>query len=283
MVPPIDASEIPWVILASTSTPERRRNNIQNILKTNLSMATRRGGHLQHFHGVGARRSGPPPERSASRPAGGAHAEAGQTLLARGPRLARRTAPGFVVYVAFGSSGFLDTTQFQELADGLALSGRPFLWEVRPDLTIGAGQDQFDLDAFKRRVEGKGLVVGWAPQQRVLSQPAVACFVSHCGWNSTVEGVLHGVPFLCWPYFADQFCNQSYVCNMWGIGAKLRRDGRGVVAKEEVRSKVARLLSDDEGVKARAAAWKEVACGSIREGGSSHGNLLKLVSLLRQQ
>ncbi|XP_044378911.1 UDP-glycosyltransferase 83A1-like [Triticum aestivum] len=180
-------------------------------------------------------------------------------------------------------SGFLDTTQFQELADGLALSGRPFLWEVRPDLTIGAGQDQFDLDAFKRRVEGKGLVVGWALQQRVLSQPAVACFVSHCGWNSTVEGVLHGVPFLCWPYFADQFCNQSYVCNMWGIGAKLRRDGRGVVAKEEVRCKVARLLSDDEGVKARAAAWKEVACGSIQEGGSSHGNLLKFVSLLRQQ
>ena len=89
MVPPIDASEIPWVSLASTSAPERRRNYIQNVLKTNLTMATRRGGHLQHFHGVGARRSGPPPERSASRPAGGAHAEAGRTLLARGPRLPR--------------------------------------------------------------------------------------------------------------------------------------------------------------------------------------------------
>ena len=69
---------------------------------------------------------------------------------------------------------------------------------------------------------------------------------------------------------------------MWGTGARLRRDGRGVVAKEEIGSKVARLLGDGE-LKARAAAWKDVACGSIREGGSSHGNLLKLVSLLRQQ
>uniref|UniRef100_A0A453LTX3 UDP-glycosyltransferases domain-containing protein n=3 Tax=Aegilops tauschii subsp. strangulata TaxID=200361 RepID=A0A453LTX3_AEGTS len=135
------------------------------------------------------------------------------------------------------------------------------------------------FDAFKRRVEGKGLVVGWAPQQRVLSHPAVACFVSHCGWNSTMEGMLHGVPFLCWPYFADQFSNQSYVCNVWGTGIKLCRDERGVVAKEEIESKVARLLGD-EGVKARAATWKDKACASIAEGGSSHEHLLKLVNLL---
>ena len=62
----------------------------------------------------------------------------------------------------------------------------------------------------------------------------------------------------------------------------ITRDARVVGSKEEVQSKVARRLGDGE-VKARAATWKEVACGSIREGGSSHGNLLKLVSLLRQQ
>ncbi|KAI4984962.1 hypothetical protein ZWY2020_017592 [Hordeum vulgare] len=38
MVPPIDPAEIPWISLASTSAPERRRANIQNVLKTNLSM-----------------------------------------------------------------------------------------------------------------------------------------------------------------------------------------------------------------------------------------------------
>uniref|UniRef100_N1QUL7 Putative UDP-glucosyltransferase n=1 Tax=Aegilops tauschii TaxID=37682 RepID=N1QUL7_AEGTA len=285
MVPPINASEIPWVSLASTSAPERRRNNIQNVLQTNLSLPlaevvicnTSRELEPDALALLPNALPLGPLVAPTSRPAGHFLPEdlACLAWLDAQP-------PGSVVYVAFGSSGFLDATQFQELADGLALSGRPFLWVVRPDFTIGAGQDQFDLDAFRRRVEGQGLVVGWAPQQRVLSHRSVACFVSHCGWNSTVEGVLHGVPFLCWPYFADQFCNQSYVCNVWGTGARLRRDGRGVVAKEEIGSKVARLLGDGE-VKARAAAWKEVACGSIREGGSSHGNLLKLVSLLRQQ
>uniref|UniRef100_A0ACD5WEX8 Uncharacterized protein n=1 Tax=Avena sativa TaxID=4498 RepID=A0ACD5WEX8_AVESA len=285
MMPPIDAAEIPWVSLASTSAPERRRNNIQNVLKTNLSMPLAEViicntsvelepdalALLPNALPLG------PLVAPASGPAGHFLSEdlACLTWLdAQGP--------GSVVYVAFGSSGFLDATQFQELADGLALSGRPFLWVVRPKFTTGAGVGQDWFDAFKRRVEGRGLVVGWAPQQRVLSHPAVACFVSHCGWNSTVEGLLHGVPFLCWPYFADQFCNQSYVCNVWGTGAKLCADERGVVGKEEVKSRVEQLLGDEE-IRARAAMWKDKACASIAEGGSSHQSLLKLVNLLRQQ
>jgi UDP:flavonoid glycosyltransferase YjiC (YdhE family) len=97
-----------------------------------------------------------------------------------------------------------------------------------------------------------------------------------------VEGLLHGVPFLCWPYFADQFCNQSYVCNVWRTGVKLCADERGVVTKEEMKNKVEQLL-DDEEIKARAAMWKDMACAGIAEGGSSHQNLIKLVNLLRQQ
>jgi UDP:flavonoid glycosyltransferase YjiC (YdhE family) len=92
--------------------------------------------------------------------------------------------------------------------------------------------------------------------------------------------MLHGVPFVCWPYFADQFCNQSYVCNVWGTGVKLCRDERGVVTKEEIESKIASLLGDEE-IKARAATWKHKACASIAEGGSSYQNLLDLVNLLR--
>uniref|UniRef100_N1QS52 Putative UDP-glucosyltransferase n=1 Tax=Aegilops tauschii TaxID=37682 RepID=N1QS52_AEGTA len=181
---------------------------------------------------------------------------------------------------AFGSFTVFDAARIQELADGLELTGRPFLWAVRPNITAGIGEDWFD--AFKRRVEGKGLVVGWAPQQRVLSHPAVACFVSHCGWNSTMEGMLHGVPFLCWPYFADQFANQSYICNVWGTGVKVHADERGVVTKEEIKNKVELLLGDD-GIKARAATWKGAASASIAQGGSSDHNLLKLVKFLTQQ
>uniref|UniRef100_A0ACD6A7Y6 Uncharacterized protein n=1 Tax=Avena sativa TaxID=4498 RepID=A0ACD6A7Y6_AVESA len=285
MVPPIDAAEIPWVSLASTSAPERRRNNIQNVLKTNLWMPLAEVIICNTSVEM-------EPDALALLP----------NALPLGPLVSPTSGPaghflpedlacltwldaqahGSVVYVAFGSSGFLDATQFQELADGLALSGRPFLWVVRPKFTTGVGVGRDWFDAFKSRVEGRGLVVGWAPQQRVLTHPSVACFVSHCGWNSTMEGLLHGVPFLCWPYFADQFCNQSYVCNVWGTGVKLCADERGVVTKEEVKKKVEQLLGDEE-IKARAAMWKDKACASIAEGGSSHQSLLKLVNLLRQQ
>ena len=186
-------------------------------------------------------------------------------------------APSSVVYVAFGSFTVFDTTRLQELADGLVLTGRPFLWVVRPNFANGV--DEGWLEKFRCRIGGKGLVVGWAPQQRVLSHPSVACFISHCGWNSTMEGVCHGVPFLCWPYFADQFLNQSYICDMWGTGLRICTDEQGIVTKEEIRDKVARLLGD-EGIKARALSLKSKACMSIADGGPSNQDLLKFVNLL---
>ncbi|KAG6751622.1 hypothetical protein POTOM_043819 [Populus tomentosa] len=43
--------------------------------------------------------------------------------------------PGSVVYVSFGSTGTFNSHQFDELAHGLQLMGRPFLWVVRPDMS----------------------------------------------------------------------------------------------------------------------------------------------------
>lgn len=102
-----------------------------------------------------------------------------------------------VIYVAFGSFTVFDKEQFQELASGLELTNRPFLWVVRPDIT----NDAIDAypEGFQDRVATRGQMVGWAPQQKVLTHPSIACFLSHCGWNSTMEGVSNGVPFLCWP------------------------------------------------------------------------------------
>ncbi|XP_047968799.1 UDP-glycosyltransferase 83A1-like isoform X2 [Salvia hispanica] len=108
-----------------------------------------------------------------------------------------------VVYVSFGSSGVFSQQQLDELALGLELSGRAFLWVVRPDLADGSSVVY--PPGFGT---GLGKIVEWAPQNRVLSHQSIGCFVSHCGWNSTTEGVTNGVPFLCWPYFADQFHNE---------------------------------------------------------------------------
>lgn len=184
-----------------------------------------------------------------------------------------------VVYVAFGSFTVFDRIQLEELAHGLELTEQPFLWVVRPDFTDGSGNEW--LEGFRSRVEGRGMIVSWSPQQQVLAHPSIACFISHCGWNSTMEGVRNGVPFLCWPYFTDQFLNQSYICNSWRIGFKLTPDERGIISRERIKQRVEELLADEE-LKARAVLWRAIARRSISEGGSSHENFKKFVNIISQ-
>ncbi|KAF7074745.1 hypothetical protein CFC21_079571 [Triticum aestivum] len=186
---------------------------------------------------------------------------------------------GSVVYVAFGSFTIFDPRQFRELAEGLELTGRPFLWVVRPDFTSDVlGKAWFD--EFQSRIADKGMIVSWCPQQKVLAHPAVACFVSHCGWNSTMEGVRNGVPILCWPYFADQFTNRSYICDIWRTGLAVTL-GDGVVTKEEVKSKLEQVIGD-EGIAERVAMLRDAARRNIGEGGSSYENFQRFVTLLNE-
>jgi len=185
-----------------------------------------------------------------------------------------------VVYVAFGSFTMFDTRQFQELALGLELCGRPFLWVVRPDLVHGDAHDY--PQGFLDRVgaSGRGMLVAWSPQHQVLAHPAVACFVSHCGWNSTMEGVRNGVPFLAWPYFADQFVNQLYICDVWKVGLRAEADESGVITKEHIASRVEELMTGAS-MRDRVEAMKKVALESLKEGGSSQDNFDMFVQAMK--
>ncbi|KAH7846347.1 hypothetical protein Vadar_012776 [Vaccinium darrowii] len=184
-----------------------------------------------------------------------------------------------VIYVAFGSFTVFDPIQFQELAMGLELTNRPFLWVVRPDITEEAN-DAYPR-GFKERVATRGRMVGWAPQDKVLGHPSVACFLSHCGWNSTIEGVTNGIPFLCWPYFADQFINQSYICDVWKIGLGFNRDESGIIRQDEIKGKVEQLLAN-EALKARALHLKEVTAEAVKESGCSSNNFNNFIKWLKE-
>ena len=189
---------------------------------------------------------------------------------------------GSVVYVAFGSFTIFDPRQFRELGEGLELTGRPFLWVVRPDFTTG-GLSKAWFDEFTHRVavNGRGIIVSWCPQQQVLAHRAVACFVSHCGWNSTMEGVRNGVPILCWPYFVDQFANRSYICDIWRTGLAVTPGEDGVVMKEEVAVKLGQVIGD-EGIAERAGMLRDAARKCLGNGGSSYENLKRFVDLLSE-
>ncbi|GAA0138853.1 glycosyltransferase [Lithospermum erythrorhizon] len=162
--------------------------------------------------------------------------------------------PGSVVYIAFGSIAVVSQDQFNELALGLELSQRPFLWVVRPNRA--SGKIAKYPEGFLERVADLGKIIEWAPQEKVLAHPSVVCFISHCGWNSTMEGLTMGVPFLCWPSFGDQYHNQSYISDIWKIGLK---------------------LNPDQNVK-----LKKIVQESVMKGGSSYTNFETFINYLKQ-
>ncbi|CAL0317166.1 unnamed protein product [Lupinus luteus] len=181
-----------------------------------------------------------------------------------------------VLYVAFGSSTLFDQNQFVELALALELTNRPFLWVVRQDY------HRTDKKAYTSEIRGnRGKIVGWAPQEKVLSHPAIACFVSHCGWNSTIEGLSNGVPFLCWPYFTDQFHNKTYICEELKVGLGFDSDENGLVQSGEIKMKVDQLLND-ENIRSRSLKIKEKLLSNISKEGQSSMNLKSFVEWLKE-
>ncbi|KAK2634633.1 hypothetical protein Ddye_029425 [Dipteronia dyeriana] len=184
---------------------------------------------------------------------------------------------GSVIYVSFGSLAKLNQQQLHELALGLESLDQPFLWVVRKDLVQVSNADHEFPEGFTERVASRGKVVEWAPQEKVLAHPSVACFLSHCGWNSTIEGLSMGVPFLCWPYFADQFHNRSYICDAWKVGLELIPDNNGIITSHELETKIKTLLIHDA-IKANALKLKEMARKSLAPGGSSFQNFQSFIA-----
>ncbi|KAJ9541800.1 hypothetical protein OSB04_028306 [Centaurea solstitialis] len=151
-------------------------------------------------------------------------------------------APKSVVYVSFGSVARITESDFQEMAHGLANTGLPFLWVVRPGVVRGSEWLESLPEKFLESVGDKGRIVKWCPQPKVLAHPATGCFWTHCGWNSTLESICEGVPMVCSPCFVDQPINSRCVCGVWKIGVILEdgfeRDGietaiKSVMVNEE--------------------------------------------------
>ncbi|AES74829.1 UDP-glucosyltransferase family protein [Medicago truncatula] len=136
--------------------------------------------------------------------------------------------PGSVVYVNFGSVTVMTPEQLLEIAWGLANCRKPFLWIIRPDLVIG---------------------------EQVLNHPSIGGFLTHCGWNSTIESI-------------------------WEIGIEIDTN----VRREEVEKLINELMVGEKGDKMRQKARELKAEENTNPGGCSYMNLDKVIKevLLKQ-
>ncbi|CAD5189740.1 unnamed protein product [Musa acuminata subsp. malaccensis] len=201
-------------------------------------------------------------------------------------------ARGSVIYVCFGSISQFSTAQLREIAIGLEAADKPFVWVVRE---VGGDGAEWLPEGYEERVvgAGKGLIIrGWAPQTLILDHPAVGGFLTHCGWNSCLEGVSAGVPMATWPLFAEQFFNEKLIVEVLGIGigvgvkeyaAREHEQKRKVVMAEAIAKTVARLMGggeEAEGMRRRARELGEMAANAVEIGGSSYVHMGDLIEEL---
>ncbi|POO03544.1 UDP-glucuronosyl/UDP-glucosyltransferase [Trema orientale] len=189
-----------------------------------------------------------------------------------------------VVYVGFGSQINLTGTQMEALANALDRSGVRFIWAVKePMKGVQADDNGVVPTWFEDRTAGRGLVLrGWVPQAAILRHRAVGSYLTHCGWNSTLEGLLSGVLLLAWPMQADHYVNTKLMVNTLGVAVRVCEGLRTVPDPDELAKVLAESVCRTWPERDRAVELGKVALKSIGPGGSSHIALDALVKDLSQ-
>ncbi|KAK1428858.1 hypothetical protein QVD17_17698 [Tagetes erecta] len=197
-----------------------------------------------------------------------------------------------VIYVAFGSTTSFSNEQIQELANGLENSGQKFIWVLRDadkgDIFKGEVRNIELPKGFEERIEGRGLVVrDWAPQLEVLAHIATGGFMSHCGWNSSMESITMGVPIAAWPMHSEQPRNATLITDVLKIGVNVGDWGRDgdVVTSLVIEETIRKLMDSDEGNEMRKRAKKigEDVRRSVEEGGVTRMEIDAFVAHIKRQ
>ncbi|XP_059628006.1 7-deoxyloganetic acid glucosyl transferase-like [Cornus florida] len=180
-----------------------------------------------------------------------------------------------VIYVSFGSITIMTREQHMEFWYGLVNSGQRFLWVIRPDF-IAAGEDGESQipGELEEATRERGYMVDWAPQEEVLAHPSIGGFLTHSGWNSTLESITAGVPMICWPYFADQMVNSRLVSEVWKLGLDMKDTCDRVMIEKMVRDV---MEMRKELFQERANQMAKKAKRAVSEDGSSYCNLNRLI------
>ncbi|KAF6145684.1 hypothetical protein GIB67_002778 [Kingdonia uniflora] len=181
-----------------------------------------------------------------------------------------------VIYVSFGSVVPLSEDDMEELAWGLRNSNKHFLWVVRETEEL-----KLPID-FVKETSDKGLVVKWCSQMEVLAHEAIGCFVTHCGWNSVLEGLSFEVPLVAMPKIWDQPTNAKFVADVWGVGIRAKANDKGIVGREELLFCIREVMEGERRkvIKRNISTWMASAKDATDIGGSSYVNIENFIACL---
>ncbi|CAI9295928.1 unnamed protein product [Lactuca saligna] len=186
--------------------------------------------------------------------------------------------PKTVVYISIGSLSTMTVDQMLEIWHGLVNSRKPFLWVRRPG-SITGGYDESEVESQLLEVTKEmGCIVDWAPQEDVLAHCAVGGFLTHSGWNSTMESIVQGVPMICWPFYVDQQPNSRFVGEVWKLGIDMKDTCDRLIVEKAVRD----IMDGKRDIYTQVTGyWANLAKESISDRGSSSISLARLIDDIR--
>lgn len=108
------------------------------------------------------------------------------------------------------------------------------------------------LNELMERINKVGLVVrSWELQVAILKHKATAGFLTHYGWNSSLESMVHGVLMIIWPRYAEQKMNSVVLSKEIKVAIRMKVDGKngGLIKRHEISKVIKSLMERKEGRK----------------------------------
>ncbi|XVF20971.1 hypothetical protein REPUB_Repub12eG0050100 [Reevesia pubescens] len=190
--------------------------------------------------------------------------------------------------------GSFNEDQVKEIACALEQCGHRFLWSLRqpPEPTKGMLPSPTDYDnvakvlpeGFLDRTARIGKIIGWAPQVAILGHPAIGGFVSHCGWNSTLESIWSGVPIATWPLYAEQQLNAFQLVTTLGLAVEIKMDYHKkddeveIVSAEKIERGIRCLMEQDSDVRKKVKEMSDKNRKALMKGGSSQSTFCRFIN-----
>ncbi|KAK6789564.1 hypothetical protein RDI58_013364 [Solanum bulbocastanum] len=180
---------------------------------------------------------------------------------------------GSFIYLSFSSYSKISSQLMEEIGHELLKCGRPFLWAIREGQ---GGEKMEDKLSCKDELENQGKIVNWCSQVKVLKHPSIGCFLTHYGWNSTLESIASEVPIVACPLWNDKVHNAKLIHDISKNGVRTNASEGGVVERDEFnRCIMIAMGSGEEGEELRRSAknWSDLAKEDMKENGTSSMNL----------